>query len=105
MVKRIEREQRTHDRKVREIARQLRKQGSEVRADGIRGYQRPHPIGKERRIPDIEATTKRGSRLIIEVETPKSLRADKEQLKTFTRHAAHKKGTKFNVVVTKPRKT
>lgn len=103
MAKRTGQEQSTHDRKVRQLARQLRKQDYEVRADGVRGYKRPEPIGRMRRRPDIEAK-KGSSRLIIEVETPKSLIADREQLKTFTRHATHKKGTKFHVVVTKPRK-
>lgn len=104
MANRTGREQTTHDRKVREVARNLRKQGYTVRADGVRGYKRPRPIGKERRIPDIEAA-RSGTRKIIEVETPSSLRSDKEQLKTFTRHAAQKKGTSFDVVVTKPRRT
>jgi len=104
MAKRTEREQNTHDRKVREIARQLKKQGYAVRADGVRGYKPPRPIGKEMRRPDIEAT-RSGVRKIIEVETPSSLRSDKEQLKTFTRHAAQKRGTSFKVVVTKPRGT
>ena len=103
MAKRTEREQSTHHRKVRELARQLKKEDYEVRADGVRGYKRPRPIGQAKRIPDIEAK-KGSSKLIIEVETPKSLIADREQLKTFTRHAAHKKGTKLRVVVTKPRK-
>ncbi len=102
MAKRITPEKSTHDRKVREKARELKKQDYEVRA-AIRGYDRPRPIGKEKRIPDIEAR-KRGVRKIIEVETPGSLRTDKEQLKTFTRHAAHKKGTTFEVIVTRPRK-
>ncbi|MBA7653681.1 hypothetical protein ES703_61538 [subsurface metagenome] len=103
MAKRTEREESTHHRKVRELARQLKKQDYEVRADGVRGYKRPRPIGKARRIPDIEAK-KGSSRVIVEVETPRSRTWDKEQLKTFTRHAAQKKGTKFHVVVTKPRK-
>ena len=103
MAKRIDREQSTHDRKVRELARQLKKQDYSVKADGVRGYKRPTPIGKERRRPDIEAA-KGPVRKIIEVETPRSLIADKEQLKTFTRHAAQKRGTVFEVVVTKPRK-
>ena len=103
MAKRTGHEQSTHDRKVRELARELRKKDHEVKVDGVRGYKRPEPIGRMRRRPDIEAK-KGSSRLIIEVETPKSLIADREQLKTFTRHAAQKKGTKFHVVVTKPRK-
>ncbi len=44
----------THDRKVREIARTLEKQGYKVRAD-VRGRQKPKPIAKKF-VPDIEAT-------------------------------------------------
>ena len=104
MAKRVTPEKTTHDRKVREKARELKKQGYKVRAD-IRGYDKPRPIGREKRIPDIEARG-HGVWKIIEVETPRSLRlrTHKEQLKTFTRHAAHKADTKFEVVVTKPRK-
>lgn len=104
MADRTSREQSTHDRKVREIARRLRTEGYAVRADGVRGYKRPKPIGRQMKRPDIEAT-RPGVRKIIEVETPSSLRSDKEQLKTFTRHAAQKRGTRFEVVVTKPRGT
>lgn len=102
MGQRTDREQMAHDRKVRELARDLKKQGYNVKAD-IRGYKHPGPIGRSKRRPDIEAT-KAGSRKIIEVETPRSLVTDKEQLKTFIRHASHKKGTSFDVVVTRPRK-
>ena len=102
-MKRADREQSAHDRKVREIARNLKKDGYSVKAD-VGRYGRPRPIGKDRRIPDIEAT-KAGRRKIIEVETPRSLMTDKEQMKTFMRHAAHKKNTSLDIVVTKPRKT
>lgn len=102
-MKRSDKEQSTHDRKVRELARSLKNQGYSVKAD-IRGYDRPKPIGKDRRRPDIEAT-KAGRRKIIEVETPRSLVTDKKQMKTFIRHAAQKKGTSLDIVVTKPRKT
>lgn len=90
----------THDRKVRELARTLEKQGYMVRAD-VRGKEKPEPIGSK--IPDIEAT-KDGRRLIVEVETPASLVKDIEQLKTFARHAGQKADTTLRVVVTKPRK-
>lgn len=91
----------THDRKVREIARTLEKQGYKVRAD-VRGREKPKPIAKKF-VPDIEAT-RHGRRVIVEVETPTSLSKDKEQLKTFARHAGQKADTTFRVVVTKPRK-
>ena len=62
----------------------------------------PNKIGPKNLIPDIEAT-KNGRKIIVEVETPKSLVTDKEQLKTFARHAGQKPNTTFRVVVTKPR--
>lgn len=104
-MKRSTGEQTTHDRKVRQIARQLKKDGYSVKADNIRGYSRPSPIGKHRRRPDIEATSRSGYRKIIEVETPRSLTTDKDQIKTFIRHATHKKRTSLDIIVTKPRKT
>ena len=91
-----------HDRKVREVTRTLEKQGYKVRAD-VRGRVKPAPIGSKRLVPDVEAT-RNGRRLIVEVETPASLTKDREQLKTFARHAAKKADTTFRLVVTKPRK-
>ena len=85
---------------MREVARTLEKQGYKVRAD-VRGRDKPKTIGSKR--PDIEAT-RNGRRLIVEVETPASLAKDKEQLKTFARHAGQKADTTLRVVVTKPRK-
>ena len=98
-----DREQSTHDRKVRQVSRDLKKEGYAVRAD-IRGYQRPRPIGKAKVRPDIVAR-KSGATRIIEVETPKSLARDKEQLKTFVRSAAHRRRTTLDIVVTKSRKS
>lgn len=96
------REQSAHNRKVQRLSRELKKEGYSVRAD-IRGYQRPRPIGKSKVRPDIVAK-KSGATRIVEVETPKSLVRDKEQLKTFVRSAAHRKRTTLDIVVTKPRK-
>jgi Holliday junction resolvase len=103
MPKRSKTEQSAHDRKVRQLSRDLRKDGYEVRAD-VRGYKRPHPVGKAKLRPDIVAK-KSGATRIIEVETPRSLVRDREQLKTFTRSASHRKRTTLDVVVTRPRKT
>ena len=102
-MKRANKEKSSHDRKVGEIARKLKNQGYSVKAD-IGRYDKPSTIGKDKKRPDIEAT-RSGHRRIIEVETPKSLKSDKDQIKTFIRHATHKKGTSFDIVVTKPRKT
>lgn len=101
MPQKVERDQKTHDRKVRELARQYRREGYSVKADGVRGYERPCTIGVHRYRPDIEAT-KSGKRIVVEVKTTRSLARDREQLKTFARSAARRSGTKFHVVVTKP---
>lgn len=95
-------ESETHHRKVQRTARQLAKQGWTVRAANVRGYDPPAEIAG--RVPDIVAT-KPGRRRIIEVETPDTYERHKEQLKTLTRHAAQKKRTSFEIIVTKPRKS
>ena len=92
----------THDRKVREIARDLDRQGYKVRAD-VRGREKPRPITSKRLVPDIEAN-RDGRTLIVEVETPLSEVTDKEQLKAFARHARRKADTTFRLVVTKPKR-
>ena len=92
----------THDRKVRQVVRDLEKQGYRVRAD-VRGREKPRPIGLERVSPDIVAE-RAGRRLIIEIETPGSQVRDVEQIKTFARYASEKADTTFRLVVTKPRK-
>ena len=92
----------THDRKVREIVRDLEKEGYKVRAD-VRGREKPKPVGSKRLVPDIEAT-RHGRKLIVEVKTPASLAKHKEQLKAFARHAGQKADTSLRLVVTKPRK-
>ena len=103
-IRRTSKEQTAHHRKVRELSRELKKQGYDVKADGVRGYERPRPIGKSRYRPDIVAK-KSGTTRIIEVETPKSVRRDQEQLKTFVKSAARRRRTTFDIVVTKPRKS
>ena len=92
----------THDRKVRELARGLAKQGYRVRAD-IRGREKPRPVTSKRLVPDIEAT-RPGHRLIVEVETQGSQVRDRDQIKAFARHAAQRPDTTFRLVVTRSRK-
>lgn len=93
--------QTTHDRKVREIARSLEKHGYQVKAD-VGRRETPNPIGTK--VPDIVAI-KGSRRWIIEVETPATIKADREQLKTFARHAAQRKDTTFDIIVTRPRQS
>lgn len=79
-----------HDREVRKIAEKLERKGWKVKAD-LPGYEKPFPIGKNKRIPDIEAT-KPGSRRIVEVEGETE---DKEQIRSFQRSAKMRPRTKF----------
>jgi len=90
----------THDRKVRQIANQLRKKGYNVQAD-LKTYDTPNGIGKNGHIPDIVATRGKKTK-IIEVDTPGTINDD--QLKTFQRSASHRKNAEFEHVITKPRK-
>jgi hypothetical protein len=92
--------QKTHDRKVKQLARDLKKQGFNVKAH-VGGYDTPNAIGKGGHIPDIYA--KKGSKeKIIEVDTPGT--EDPTQLSTFRRSAAHRKNAEFQHVITKPKK-
>jgi len=88
-----------HDRKVRQIEKRLTSEGWNVKAD-LPGYKKPTPIGKDKRVPDIEAT-KRGHRKIVEVETPDTVGKDRGQQATFRRHAGQKPNTTFGIEVTK----
>ena len=85
---------------MKQLARELKKQGYGVQAD-IEGYETPKPVGKDGHIPDIYA--KKGSKeKIIEVDTPGT--EDPAQLSTFRRSAAQRKNSEFQHVITKPKK-
>ena len=85
-----------HDKEVRKIAKKLEKEGWRVKAD-LPSYEKPSPIGKYKRIPDIEAT-KPGSRRIIEVEGET---VDEEQIRSFQQSAKMRPTTKFILKKTK----
>jgi len=85
-----------HDREVRKIAEKMKRKGWKVKAD-LPGYEQPSPIGKYKRIPDIEAT-KPGSRRIIEVEGEAE---DKAQITSFKQSARTRSRTKFILKKTK----
>jgi hypothetical protein len=82
-----------HNKKVRSIAQSYRKKGWNVKAD-IPGFPKPTPIGKKKRVPDIEAT-RPGTRHIVEVETKETYEADKDQRASFKRSAKKRKRTKY----------
>ena len=88
-----------HDKKVKAEADKLRREGYSVKAD-ISSYETPDGVGRKGYIPDIVAK-KTSSSKIIEIETPNSLNKDKEQQAAFRRSAAQKKGTTFDIKVTK----
>jgi hypothetical protein len=90
----------THDRKVREIARELKSEGYEVKAD-LPSYEKPDPIGKDNRIPDVHAKNWWGDEVIVEVDTPNTI--DREQLSSF-RKSASQKDAEFRHEIVKPRK-
>jgi len=85
-----------HDREVRRKVRKLEREGWSVKAD-LPDYEKPSPIGKYGRIPDIEAT-KPGSRRIIEVEGET---IDKEQIRSFSKSARMRPRTKFILIKTR----
>jgi hypothetical protein len=90
----------THDRKVRQLANELKKKGYNVKAD-LKGFETPPDIGKDKHTPDIYA--KRGSKTkIIEVDTPGT--ESSEQLSTFRRSVSQRKNADFEHVITKPKK-
>ena len=86
-----------HNRLVKKKAEELKRKGHNVKADHLKGYDQPKKIGKDNRIPDIEAT-KNGRKQIIEVEKEKPSEAEKEQASTFRRSAAQQKKTSFKQV-------
>lgn len=98
MSKRSPQQQSKHDRKVRQIAQQLERQGWNVEAD-VSGYKSPKGIGKDGRIPDIRAT-KSGAERLVEVETPATLQKDKKQHEAFRRSAAQKNRSTFRIETT-----
>jgi len=95
MAKRSSSQQTKHDRKVKQIAKQLERDDWNVQAD-LPGYDRPDPIGKDKHIPDLVAT-KAGATRIYEIETPETMEADKKQHEAFRRSAAQRKRTSFKV--------
>ncbi|MCK4444774.1 MAG: hypothetical protein KAW09_09535 [Thermoplasmata archaeon] len=96
-AKRRKPEQSKHNRAVKMEAKRYERKGWKVQAD-IPGYPKPPEIGGRR--PDIKAT-KPGTTRIVEVETPSTMKSDKDQHSTFRRHAGQKRRTKFILKVTK----
>ena len=97
MAKRSPKDQSKHDKAVEASARYYKQQGYKVQAD-LHGHDQPKTINNRR--PDVRAT-KGGKEVIVEVETPDSLSADKAQHSAFQKYAEGKSNTKFRKKVTK----
>ena len=95
MAKRSKKQQTKHNKKVKQLAEKLKREGWKVKAD-LPDYERPEGIGKKKRRPDIVGE-KAGSTRIIEVETEDSIDKDKDQHATFQRSVAQKKKTTFTI--------
>lgn len=95
---RTKKSQAAHDQTVAREARRLKREGWDVEAD-IHGFDQPSGIGQDGRVPDIVAR-KAGAKRIIEVETPHTDAAHKDQQSTFRRSAGQQKRTTFEKIVT-----
>ena len=95
--KRSKTSQSKHNKKVRSIAKSYQRKGWKVKAD-IPGFPKPTPIGKNDRVPDIEAT-RPGTRHLIEVETKETYEADKDQRAAFRKSAKKRRRTKYKEAI------
>lgn len=85
-----------HDQKVRRVAGGYKAQGYHVKADST-GYKRPLNVGGHR--ADVVAIKGR-DRVLVEVETRKSMLSDAAQRQAF-RRIAKKNGYRFRTVKTR----
>jgi len=93
MAKRTKHNQTCHNSSVAKRAAGLVANDWKVKAD-ISGYKQPETLNGAR--PDIIAK-KGGITRIIEVETPESMKKDKEQHKKLRDYARNRKNTEINV--------
>ena len=96
MAKRGSRRQKKHDQKVRKLVKGLERKGWKQIKAQLKSYEQPDAIGKNKRIPDIEAR-KAGVTRLIEVETEDTMQRHKKQHEVFRRSAAQRKRTTFKL--------
>ena len=102
-MSRNRRNQSEHNSLVLDHALRLENHGWNVQAD-LPNFDRPDPIGKDGRIPDVVAT--RGDRTkILEVETPRTLNSHQDQHSTFKRSVAQRENAEFELYVTRSGKS
>jgi hypothetical protein len=89
-----------HDKKVKELAQKYKNQGFKVKA-AIDGY--PSPQNYNGAKPDIRA--QKGEKIkLCEVETPASMKTDKDQRRILRKYVQSKKNITFRTVQTKKKK-
>lgn len=92
-----------HDKEVRKIANKEKKNPNNVVRADVKGFDKPKPVGKDKRIPDVEVTNKKGGlKRLYEVETPKSVKTDKKQQTALKKSAAARGGTYIQKTIKKP---
>lgn len=96
MARRGFRRQKKHDQKVRKLVKGLERKGWKKMRAQLKNYEQPKAIGKDKRIPDIEAR-KAGVTRLIEVETEDTMQTHKKQHEAFRRSAAQRKRTTFKL--------
>ena len=97
MAIRSTRQQSKHDKEVTRIADYYQRQGYKVKAD-VKEFEQPKVIQGRR--PDVVAK-RDGNTVLVEVETPDSLKNDKAQRETFENFADGKKNVKFRLKIAK----
>lgn len=85
-----------HDNKVKKVANNYKKRGFSVLAD-VSGFKKPKVVGGRR--ADVVAI-KGGNKVLVEIETGKSMGLDKKQRQDF-RNIAKKSGYKFRTTKTR----
>lgn len=92
-----------HDKEVRKIANKEKKNSKNVVRADVKGFDKPKPVGKDKRIPDVEVTNKKGGlKRLYEVETSKSAKTDKKQQTALKKSAAARGGTYIQKTIKKP---
>src|SRR3990167_6468891 len=97
MAQRTKRGQKVHDDAVAKWAENLKGPGKTIYAD-LPGRKKPPKIGSKN--PDVVVKQRGKTKLIGEVETLSTVKADKPQQNTF-RNAAKKLGAEFKIKIAK----
>ena len=96
-AKRSKQQKSKHDKALQSSANYYQNQGYKVDA-ALKGYNQPKTINGKR--PDLIAK-KQGKEIILEVETKKTIQADRRQQQIFKNYANKSKNRQFRLKQTK----